>query len=108
MGDVARDTDPGHYPEGPPPEPAEPWPDALTVAEQVLADMRGGDLFDVSPDRSARIIAKAIADAMAAERARIVKQVRHWVANGRDGMPDDPEGIGDWIATEIPSMEPQA
>lgn len=58
-------------------------------------------LADVIEKHLARHLDARAEKAAGRERARIVKQVRHWVANGRDGMPDDPEGIGDWIATEI-------
>ena len=58
-------------------------------------------LADVVEKHLARQLDARAEKAAEQERARIVKQVRHWVANGRDGMPDDPEGIGDWIATEI-------
>lgn len=44
---------------------------------------------------------RGVGDGTAAERGRIVKQLRGWLANGRDGMPDDPDGITDWLATEV-------
>lgn len=42
-------------------------------------------------------------DGARVEREAIVEQVRHWAANGRDGMPvvDGDTSLVDWIATEI-------
>ena len=98
MGDVAREQGAARAPR----ETGEQI--VQRVCEEMAAKMPGpehGMEIGETCDLVSRITIAAIRDAMTTERARIVKQVRHWVANGRDGMPDDPEGIGDWIATEI-------
>lgn len=51
----------------------------LATAEKVIADMQGGSLFDVSPGRSRRIIAEAIAterEACASEVSAIHAELR--------------------------------
>ena len=100
MGDVAREQGAAVADLDGPPETAHPWPDALAVAEQVLADMRGGDLFDVSPDRSARIIAKVIDDA---RRAGFVRA--RDIAAEHASFVDDDEGDGS-IESIIRAMDP--
>ena len=56
--DVENESGPHNCPLALPRRPAS----GRVEAEAVLEEMRGGSLFDVSPDRSARIIAQALAE----------------------------------------------
>lgn len=66
-------------------------------AAKVIADMQGGSLFDVTPERSQKIIAAALRAAAVAERQACANEVRA-LLDGADPGTSERNVLADAIA----------